>query len=135
MRPGQGVRLADRANAGRPAPERLLLAALFIKASAHALVKVPELNGFWLDGAFRPGTGIHLGWAISLRGGGLVAPAIHDADRKSPDELMAALRDLVQRARSGGLRSSELADPTVTVTSLAAGANRFWASSIRPRWH
>lgn len=108
----------ERTNAGRPAPERLLLAALFIKASAHALVKVPELNGFWLDGAFRPGTGIHLGWAISLRGGGLVAPAIHDADRKSPDELMAALRDLVQRARGGGLRSSELADPTVTVTSL-----------------
>jgi pyruvate dehydrogenase E2 component (dihydrolipoamide acetyltransferase) len=33
-------------------------------------------------------------------------------------ELMRALRDLVQRARSGGLRSSELADPTITVTSL-----------------
>ena len=31
---------------------------------------------------------------------------------------MAALRDLVQRARAGGLRSSELSDPTVTVTSL-----------------
>ena len=31
---------------------------------------------------------------------------------------MVALRELVQRARSGGLRSSELTDPTVTVTSL-----------------
>jgi pyruvate dehydrogenase E2 component (dihydrolipoamide acetyltransferase) len=31
---------------------------------------------------------------------------------------MAALRDLVQRARAGGLRSSELTDPTITVTSL-----------------
>jgi pyruvate dehydrogenase E2 component (dihydrolipoamide acetyltransferase) len=31
---------------------------------------------------------------------------------------MAALRDLVQRARTGGLRSSELTDPTITVTSL-----------------
>jgi pyruvate dehydrogenase E2 component (dihydrolipoamide acetyltransferase) len=31
---------------------------------------------------------------------------------------MRALRDLVQRARSGGLRSSELSDATITVTSL-----------------
>jgi pyruvate dehydrogenase E2 component (dihydrolipoamide acetyltransferase) len=31
---------------------------------------------------------------------------------------MLALRDLVQRARAGGLRSSELTDPTITVTSL-----------------
>ena len=79
---------------------------------------MPELNGFWVDGAFRPGTGIHLGVAISLRGGGLVAPAIHDADALPLDALMRALRDLVQRARTGMLRSSELTDPTVTVTNL-----------------
>ena len=65
-----------------------------------------------------PGDGIHVGWAISLRGGGLVAPAIRDADKRSLTELMAAMRDLVQRARTGGLRSSELLRPTVTVTSL-----------------
>jgi pyruvate dehydrogenase E2 component (dihydrolipoamide acetyltransferase) len=59
-----------------------------------------------------------VGWAVALRGGGLIAPAIHDADRMSLADVMLALRDIVQRARSGGLRSSELADPTVTVTSL-----------------
>jgi pyruvate dehydrogenase E2 component (dihydrolipoamide acetyltransferase) len=31
---------------------------------------------------------------------------------------MVALRDLVQRARSGGLRSSERTAPTITVTNL-----------------
>jgi pyruvate dehydrogenase E2 component (dihydrolipoamide acetyltransferase) len=61
---------------------------------------------------------VHLGVAVSLRGGGLVAPAIHDADRLSLDELMVSLRDLVERARAGRLRSSEMADPTITVTSL-----------------
>jgi pyruvate dehydrogenase E2 component (dihydrolipoamide acetyltransferase) len=79
---------------------------------------VPELNGFWQKDAFVPGAGIHVGWAIALRGGGLIAPAIHDADQQSLGELMTALRDLVQRARTGRLRSSELADPTITVTSL-----------------
>jgi pyruvate dehydrogenase E2 component (dihydrolipoamide acetyltransferase) len=108
----------DAYNAERDPAERLLPATLLLKASAKALVEVPQLNGFWEGDAFKPGAGIHLGWAISLRGGGLVAPAIHDADRKTLPELMAALRDLVQRARTGGLRSSELTDPTITITSL-----------------
>ena len=108
----------EAANRDRPPAERLLLAVLLLKATARVLVEVPQLNGFWEQGAFRQGAGIHVGWAIALRGGGLVAPAIHDADQKPLGEVMAALRDLVQRARTGGLRSSELADPTITVTSL-----------------
>lgn len=105
-------------NLNRPPEQRLLSAVLLLKATAKALQEVPQLNGFFENGAFRAGQGIHIGWAIALRGGGLVAPAIHDVDRKSLPELMLALRDLVQRARAGGLRSSELTDPTITVTSL-----------------
>ena len=108
----------DAWNAERDAIDRLLPAVLLLKAAARALVAVPALNGFFADGAFRPGDGVHVGWAVSLRGGGLVAPAVHHADRRTLPELMTALRDLVQRARSGGLRSSEMTDPTVTVTSL-----------------
>ena len=76
------------------------------------------MNGFWIDGKFRPGNDVHLGVAISLRGGGLIAPALHDADQKSLAEIMAGVRDLVQRARAGRLRSSEMSDPTLTVTNL-----------------
>lgn len=114
--------------------QRLLPAALLLKATALALREQPRLNGFHQDGAFRPGAGIHVGWAVALRGGGLVAPAIHDADRLALPELMAALRDLVQRARSGGLRSSELTDPTVTVTSLGErGAEAVWGVIYPPQ--
>lgn len=105
-------------NARRPVAERLLYGVLLIKASALALKEAPELNGFWRDGGFVPGSGIHVGAAISLRRGGLVAPAIHDADLRDLGAVMQAFRDLVQRARAGRLRGSELADPTVTVTSL-----------------
>jgi pyruvate dehydrogenase E2 component (dihydrolipoamide acetyltransferase) len=108
----------EATNRERPPPERLLPAVLLLKATALALREVPQLNGFWIDGGFRPGPGIHLGWAVALRGGGLVAPAIHDVDKLALPELMAALRDLVGRARSGGLKSSELADATLTITSL-----------------
>lgn len=99
-------------------PERLLPAVMLLKACAKALREVPQFNGFFEKGAFRAGAGIHVGWAIALRGGGLVAPAIRDSDLKPLPELMQALRDCVQRARIGRLRSSELTDPTVTVTSL-----------------
>jgi pyruvate dehydrogenase E2 component (dihydrolipoamide acetyltransferase) len=61
---------------------------------------------------------VHIGTAIAIRAGGLVAPAIHDADKLSLDQMMAQLHDLVARARTGALRSSELTDPTITVTNL-----------------
>jgi pyruvate dehydrogenase E2 component (dihydrolipoamide acetyltransferase) len=79
---------------------------------------VPELNAVWRGDEVVSSPAIHVGVAISLRGGGLVAPALHDADQQSVDDLMRAFRDLVQRARTGGLRSSELSDPTITITSL-----------------
>jgi len=108
----------EKRNRAVPIGERVLFAALALKAVALALRETPELNGFYEGGAFRPGTGMHLGVAISLRGGGLVAPAVHDVDKLSLADLMAQLRELLQRARSGQLRSSELSDPTITVTNL-----------------
>ncbi|HSD76898.1 MAG TPA: 2-oxo acid dehydrogenase subunit E2 [Solirubrobacteraceae bacterium] len=105
-------------NAQRPLPRRLLPAALLLKATAVAAGRCPDVNGFWEDDRFRPADGVHLGVAIALRGGGLVAPAIHDADSLALEDLMAALRDLVGRARKGRLRNSEMTDPTITVTNL-----------------
>jgi len=105
-------------NDRRPVGERLLPAALLLKATALAARQVPTLNGFWGAGGFEPSAAVHLGVAVALRGGGLVAPAIHDAEQLAVGELMAALRDLVERARAGRLRASEMADPTITVTSL-----------------
>ncbi len=112
------LRWLSRVNEERRPAERLLLASLYLKAVAKSVREFPEFNGFWDDGGFRPAPGVHPGMAISLRGGGLVAPAIHDADQRSLEELTKGIRDLVQRARSGHLRGSEVADPTITLTSL-----------------
>jgi pyruvate dehydrogenase E2 component (dihydrolipoamide acetyltransferase) len=108
----------NQENLKRPMEGRLLYGVLLIKAVALALRQFPELNGFWLDGGAMPSPDIHVGVAISLRGGGLVAPALHNADQKTLDELMRSFRDLVARARAWSLRSSELSDPTITITSL-----------------
>jgi pyruvate dehydrogenase E2 component (dihydrolipoamide acetyltransferase) len=105
-------------NAHRPVAARLVPSALLLKAAALAARDVPEVNGFYDDGGFRPSAAVHLGVAVALRQGGLVAPAIHDADTLPVDVLMEQLRDLVSRARAGRLQRAEMADPTLTVTNL-----------------
>ena len=111
-------------NAERSITERVLPAVLQLKAVAIAAQRFGEFNGFWRDDAFEPASGVHIGVAISLRGGGLVAPAIHDVADKNLDELMANLTDLVARARAGSLRSSEMSDPSITVTNLGDKGRR-----------
>lgn len=109
--------LAER-NAERSITERVLPAVLQLKAVAIAAQRFSEFNGFWRDEGFEAASGVHVGVAISLRGGGLVAPAIHDVSERNLDELMGDLTDLVARARTGSLRSSEMSDPSITVTNL-----------------
>ncbi|OBH01191.1 MULTISPECIES: dihydrolipoamide acetyltransferase family protein [unclassified Mycobacterium] len=105
-------------NAQRSIDERVLPAVLLLKAVGVAAQRFGEFNGFWRDDGFQPANGVHVGVGISLRGGGLVAPAIHDVPEKKLDELMDDLTDLVARARSFSLRSSEMSDPTITITNL-----------------
>lgn len=114
----QALAWLQAANAARPMAERLLPAALLLKAVALALQRYPELNGYWRDGEFRAEQAIHLGVAISLRQGGLIAPALLDAGSKTLTQLMQELTDLVRRTRAGSLRSSEMSQATVTVTNL-----------------
>jgi len=112
------VRWLSEENLKRDVPDRLLHGVLLVKAVARALREFPELNATWQEEQVVPSEAVHVGVAVWLRGGGLVAPAIHDADTLSVDDLMRALRDLTSRARAGTLRSSELSDPTITVTSF-----------------
>ncbi len=112
--------LAD-ANKQRPVKNRLLPVVLYIKAVAKALAEVPDLNAWWENGLQRKKE-IHIGFVVSLRTGGIIVPAIHNAESKSVDEIMEALNGIIPRAKSLKLRSSELADSTITITSLGEGA-------------
>lgn len=114
--------------------ERLLPAALLLKAAALAAAEVPELNGYWIDDRFVPGERVRLGLAVSLRGGGLVVPGIADAANLPLPELMAQVRDLGTRARAGRLRASELADPTITISNLGeAGVDAMFGVIYPPQ--
>jgi pyruvate dehydrogenase E2 component (dihydrolipoamide acetyltransferase) len=107
-----------RENEGRPPAERILLGALFVRATVLAATRVKPMNGHYIDGAFRPSAQVNAGVAVALRGGGLVAPALIGAERMDVAATMAGMRDLVSRARAGRLRSSEMTEGTITISSL-----------------
>lgn len=121
-----------RTNAARPVTARVLMAALFIKATALAARKFPEMNGYHRDGRFEPAAAVNVGVAISLRQGGLVAPAIMNTDTRPVDAVMSALADLVKRTRAFSLRASELAEPTLTLTNLGDQGVEFVQGVIYP---
>lgn len=121
-------------NEHQPPESRLLLSALFMKATALALARYSELNGHYTEGGFTAANQVNLGMAVHLRGGGLVAPAILDADLLTLPELMHQLRDLVRRARGGGLRASEMAGGSATVTALGdRGVNTVYGVIYPPQ--
>lgn len=114
----KAVNWLETYNREHPVTQRLLMASLLIRATALALKKHPEFNGFFVDEAYRPSQAIHIGFAISLRGGGLIAPAILDAGEQTLSQTMGNLSDLVMRARGGKLRDRELSESTITITNL-----------------
>lgn len=121
-------------NKNRSVNKRLLPPMLLIKAVANTLSEVPELNGFWTDEAMHIEEGIHVGFAISLRQGGLIIPAILNADLKSLEEVRGDFVDMVTRARDGHLRSREISSATITVTSLGErGAEKVYGVIYPPQ--
>lgn len=110
----------QEANSQRSIKKRLLPVALLIKAVAKTLLEFPDLNAVWENG-LQPKKDINIGFAISLRSGGVVIPAIHQVGTKNIDEIMEMLNDIIPRARALKLRSSELSDSTITITNIGEG--------------
>ena len=107
---------------------------MLLKAAALAIREVPELNAVWEGDRVVVKPHVHVGVAISLRQGGLVILALHDTASRSLDDLMEGLRDLTSRARAGRMKSSELSDSTLTVTSLGdRGVDAVWGVIYPPQ--
>ena len=121
----------NEANKQRTVKQRLLPVVLMIKSLAKALVEVPDLNAYWENGLQKK-TDINIGFAVSLRTGGVMVPAIHNTEKMTLDELMTTLNDMIPRARAMKLRSSELSDSTVTMTSLGEGSTELVFGVIYP---
>jgi pyruvate dehydrogenase E2 component (dihydrolipoamide acetyltransferase) len=108
----------DETNKKLSPPDRLLLPALLIRAVIVALKKFPEMNGYYKADKFEASSSINLGIAFSIKGGGVMVPAILDADKMSTSEFNKAIQGLAMRTKEGGLKNRELSEGTFTITNV-----------------
>ena len=112
------LKYLEELNKQRSIKDRILPVAMLIRGVVLALKEVPQLNGFWQSNSHIISKEIHLGFAIALRKGGLMTPALLDAQNLNLNETMNSLGDLISRTRGGKLRSTEMTRQTVTLTNL-----------------
>ena len=92
-----------------------------IKASAHALAELPQVNASIdpaTDEIVRKGY-IHIGIAVDTPDG-LMVPVIRDADQKGIWEIAAEASDLADKAKNKKLKPAEMQGATFTISSLGS---------------
>ncbi|WP_367898959.1 pyruvate dehydrogenase complex dihydrolipoamide acetyltransferase [Leptospira sp. WS58.C1] len=103
-----------------------------IKASALALLKVPEVNSSWREDHILKHGRVDVGVAVSIEGG-LITPYVRNADKRSVLEIGRTVKELASRARERKLKPEEFSDGTFTVSNLGMfGVNRFAAVINEP---
>ena len=119
-------------NGMRDAP-RVSLSAVLVRACALSLREHPSFNAVWTSDGLALAEQVNVSVAVALEGG-LIAPAVLDADRLDVPGTAEALSDLVSRARHGKLRGAEITEGTFTVSNLGMfGVSSFTAIVTPPQ--
>lgn len=108
----------DETNKKLNPEERILMPALLMHVVTASLKKFPEMNGYYKDDLFQASSSVHLGIAFSIKGGGVMVPAVLDADKMSAADLNQAVQRLSLKVKEGGLTSRELSEGTFTITNV-----------------
>ena len=95
------------------------VAALLIRAAAHALHAVPRVNGAYRDGRYELYSRVNIGVTL-IEPDVYATPTVFDADEKSELEIATDLAGYYERARTGELRPAELTGATFTVVDSSA---------------
>jgi pyruvate dehydrogenase E2 component (dihydrolipoamide acetyltransferase) len=90
---------------------------LIIKAAALALRQYPNLNAALENDQLVEHPNIDINVAVAIEGG-LIAPFVPDADQKGVITIARMTKDLIGRARNGGLTPDEYQGGTFTISNL-----------------
>ena len=123
LREGLGPDLGSR----RPTVSHLLAAAV-----ARALVAHPALNAHLEGDVLHVAQAVHLGLAVALPDGGLVAPVLRDAHLLAAPDLADAARTLTDRARAGTLRPDDVRGATFTLSNAGPARTPRYATPLVP---
>jgi pyruvate dehydrogenase E2 component (dihydrolipoamide acetyltransferase) len=114
-----------------PAPRKVSVNDLLIKASAIALVRVPQCNASFTPEALVFHRRVDISVAVAVPDG-LLTPVVRNADRKSVVTIAEEVRDLAGRAKTKKLRPEEMTDGTFSISNLGMFGIDAFAAVINP---
>jgi pyruvate dehydrogenase E2 component (dihydrolipoamide acetyltransferase) len=137
---GELVKLRTQINAelsqkdggdGEAAAVKVSLNDLLIKASAIALVRVPECNASFTQEALLIHKRVDISVAVAIPDG-LVTPVVRHADQKSVAAIAREVRELASRARARKLKPEEMSEGTFSISNLGMFGIDQFAAVINP---
>lgn len=131
IRMDAAVELVEELNAERSDGARVSLSAVLVRACALALREHPRFNAVWTSDGLALAEQVNVSIAVALDGG-LVAPAVLNADELDVSRTAEALSELVGRARAGKLRGTEMTEGTFTVSNLGMFDVSSFAAIVTP---
>ncbi len=117
--------------AALPSDEKLSINDFFLKATAEAARRVPEVNVSWEGKAIRQYGAVHLALAVAVPDG-LITPVIRNAQDKSLRKLAREGKELTTRARERKLKPEEYSEGTLTLSNLGMYGIESFAAIINP---
>ena len=114
-----------------PAPFKVSVNDLLIKACAIALVRVPQCNASFTPEALVFHRRVDISVAVAVPDG-LLTPVVRQADRKSVVTIAQEVRELAARAKAKKLRPEEMSNGTFSISNLGMFGIDSFSAVINP---
>ncbi len=102
-----------------------------IKALAMALIRVPDANVTWTEGAMLKHKQADVGVAVAIPGG-LITPIVRAAETKTLSAISREMKDFSNRARARRLRPEEYQGGSTSVSNLGMFGTKSFSAIINP---
>ena len=104
---------------------------IVIKALAMALMRVPDANVTWTEGAMLKHKHADVGVAVAIPGG-LITPIIRNAETKTLSAISNEMKDFAARAKNRKLKPEEYQGGTTAVSNLGMFGIKDFTAVINP---
>ena len=111
--------------------EKVSINDFFLRATAQALYRHPEVNSQWMGESVRRNYRVHLGVAVAVEDG-LITPVVRDANLKGLAEISREVRELAARGREKRLQPEEYTGSTFSVSNLGMFGIHEFTGIINP---
>ena len=132
------LKLREQVNAASPKDKegkpqwKVSVNDMVIKALACALMRVPDANVTWTEGAMLKHHHADVGVAVALPGNGLITPILRKAETMPLSTIALSMKDFAARAKSRKLKPDEYQGGTTAVSNLGMFGIKDFTAVINP---